>query len=148
MDKILSYIINEYNELLLLQGSPNDLQLKKSIWYVVTGGYENNDKTKENTVKREIKEETGLNTLYIKYLNWIFKYKSLGTECIEYVYISFVRKNDIILNEEHINYCWCNFNDFINKIDWYGDKKKLKKVLKKAINKDLYFKCKEIEKFY
>ena len=148
MDKILSFIINEYNELLLLQGSPNDPQLKKSIWYVVTGGYENNDKTKENTVKREIKEETGLNTLYIKYLNWIFKYISLGTECIEYVYISFVKKNDIILNEEHIDYCWCNFNDFINKIDWYGDKKKLKKVLKKAINKDLYFECEEIEKFY
>lgn len=57
---MLSFIVNEQNELLLLKGSPNDPQFKKSIWYVVTGGCEKNDKTKEETVQREVKEETNL----------------------------------------------------------------------------------------
>ena len=39
---------------------------------------------------REVKEETGLNVKEIIYLNWIFKYESLGVECEEYVYASFV----------------------------------------------------------
>lgn len=38
MDKILTFIVNEYNEILLLKGSENDPQFKKSLWYVVTGG--------------------------------------------------------------------------------------------------------------
>ena len=58
MSKILSFIVNDEKELLLLKGSPNDPQFKKSLWYVVTGGCEEVDKTKEETVKREVKEET------------------------------------------------------------------------------------------
>ena len=38
MDKILTFIVNEYNEILLLKGSENDPQFKKSFWYVVTRG--------------------------------------------------------------------------------------------------------------
>ena len=57
MEKILSFIVNENKELLLLKGSPNDPQFRKSLWYVVTGGCEAIDKSKEDTVKREIKED-------------------------------------------------------------------------------------------
>lgn len=53
MDKILTFIVNEYNEILLLKGSQNDPQFKKSFWYVVTGGCEKYDLDKEETVKRE-----------------------------------------------------------------------------------------------
>ena len=35
MDKILTFIVNEYNEILLLKGSENDPQFKKSFWYGV-----------------------------------------------------------------------------------------------------------------
>ena len=62
MDKILTFIVNEYNEILLLKGSKNDPQFKQSFWYVVTGGCENYDLNKEETVKREVKEETNLLT--------------------------------------------------------------------------------------
>lgn len=60
MEKIFTFIINEKNELLLLLGSDKDPQFHKSFWYVVTGGCEEYDKTKEDTVIREVKEETNL----------------------------------------------------------------------------------------
>ena len=83
MNKILTFIVNEYNEILLLKENPRDPQFNESFWYVVTGGYEKQDNNLENTVKREVLEETGLIVNKSKFLNLIFKYKSLGKECIE-----------------------------------------------------------------
>lgn len=147
MEKILTFIVNEYNEILLLKGSENDPQFKKSFWYVVTGGCEKFDLNKEETVKREVKEETGLITNNNIYLNWILEYESLGTQCREYVYISFVNKETIILNEESIDYKWCEFEDFIQQITWFGDKEILEKVLGLAIKKQMFFKEEKTDKF-
>ena len=144
MDKILTFIINKNKKLLLLKGSPNDPQFHRSFWYVVTGGKEEQDKSLKETVIREVKEETNLDVEKIKYLNWIFKYNSLEKECMEYVYISLVDDNDIILNEESIEYKWCNIEEFINEIEWYGDKKELKKVLEYAMKWKNYFKTEKI----
>ena len=147
MNKILSFIINDKNEFLSLLGSDKDPQFKKSFWYVVTGGCENEDSSLKGNVKREIKEETNLDVLESTYLNWILKYKSLGNDCIEYVFISRVNDTGIILNEESIDYKWCSLEDFVNLIQWYGDKILLKKVLEEAINNKIYFKNERIEKF-
>ena len=46
----------------------------------------------------------------------------------------------IVLNEESIDYRWCDIDEFINLIEWTGDKKELKNVLVSAINKKIYFK--------
>ena len=138
MNKILSFIMNDKNEFLSLLGSDKDPQFKKSFWYVVTGGCENEDSSLKETVKREIKEETNLDVIESTYLNWILKYKSLGNDCIEYVFI---------LNEESIDYKWCSLEDFVNLIQWYGDKILLKKVLEEDINNKIYFKNERIEKY-
>lgn len=50
MNKILTFIVNEYNEILLLKGSENDPQFKSSFWYVVTGAREEYDLDREETV--------------------------------------------------------------------------------------------------
>ena len=147
MDKILTFIVNEYNEILLLKDSENDPQFKKSFWYVVTGGCEKCDLNKEESVKREVKEETGLLTNNNIYLNWILEYESLGVQCKEYVYISFVTKDNIILNEESVDYKWCKFDEFIEQINWFGDKQILEKVLSLAIKKQIFFKDERIDKF-
>ena len=139
MNKILTFIVNEYKELLLLKGSPKDPQFNESFWYVVTGGYEKVDKILINTVKREVQEETGLILKKSMYLNWIFKYKSLGKKCTEYAYISLVNKDKISLNEENIDYKWCKLDEFIKKIRWYGDKNELREVLTYALDGKIYF---------
>ncbi len=146
MDKILTFIVNEYNEILLLKGSRNDPQFKKSFWYTVTGECEDFDLNREKTVKREVIEETGLITNQNLYLNWILEYESLGLKCDEYVYISFVNKDDIILNEENIDYKWCNFNEFIEKINWFSNKEKLKKVLNAAMKGQVFLEVENKDK--
>ena len=139
MDKILTFIVNEYNEILLLKGSRNDPQFKKSFWYTVTGGCEDFDLNREKTVKREVIEETGLITNQNLYLNWILEYESLGLKCDEYVYISFV-------NKENIDYKWCNFNEFIEKINWFSNKEKLKKVLNAAMKGQVFLEVENKDK--
>lgn len=105
------------------------------------------DLNKEESVKREVKEETGLLTNNNIYLNWILEYESLGVQCKEYVYISFVTKDNIILNEESVDYKWCKFDKFIEQINWFGDKQILEKVLSLAIKKQIFFKDERIDKF-
>lgn len=129
-EKILSFIINEDNEFLLLKTSDKDPQFSKSFWYVVTGSCEKEDKNKIETIKREVKEETNLDVINSIYLNKTFKYKSLDLYCIEYVYLSKVKKDTIILNEEHVDYKWCNFNEFIKLIHWFENKENLITLLK------------------
>ncbi len=129
-EKILSFIVNDKNEFLLLKGNENDPQLNKSIWYVVTGSKEDFDKSFEDTVIREIKEETNLDVLDMIDMHWTLEYKSLGCNCTEKVYLSKVNNNTIILNEESVDYEWLTFDDFIKKIDWFYDKEELEKRLK------------------
>ena len=133
-EKILTFIINENNQLLLLKGSKNDPQFHKSFWYVVTGSCEKEDIDKLETIKREVKEETNLEVIESIYLNKTFKYMSLNTDCIEYVYLSKVTNANIILNEEHIDYKWCSFEEFIELIHWFENKTNLINILKPFFN--------------
>ena len=134
-EKILTFIVNENNQLLLLKGSENDPQFHKSFWYIVTGACEKKDSDKFQTVKREVKEETNLDVIETIYLNKIFEYKFLNTNCIEYVYLSKVNNTDIALNEEHIDYKWCDLNEFIQLIHWFEDKTNLIELLKPFFEK-------------
>lgn len=109
------------------------------------GGREESDSSLEETVAREVKEETNLDVKKMKFLNWIFKYKSLGKECTEYVYFSIVKKQKIKLNEESIDYRWCNIDEFIKLIEWEGNKEELRNVLEYAMNGKLFFLQPKIE---
>ncbi len=133
MKKILTFILNEYNELLLLKGSPNDPQFHKAFWYVVTGAQENVDNSLEDTVIREVKEERNLDVTKTIFLNQVYHYESLGYDCEEYVYVSYVKSGTITLNEEHTEYRWCNLDEFVELINWDDDKDILRKNLERQI---------------
>ena len=133
MEKILTFIIRN-SKLLLLLGSNEEPQFKKSFWYVITGGVEKKDNDLYDAVKREVKEETNLGLNKIIDLNLIFEYESLGEHCKEHAFISYANDNNVILNEESLEYKWCSLNEFINLINWHYDKNELKKLLKKYIN--------------
>ena len=132
MKKVLTFIVKD-NKLLLLKGSDKDPQFHESFWYVVTGSMEEEDNSLEDTVRREVKEETNLDVVKINRIPLIFTYESLGEKCMEYAFISWVDEDSIILNEESIEYKWCDINEFIYLIKWYGSKKELNEILKKFI---------------
>jgi len=132
MEKILTFIAKD-KKLLLLLGSDNDPQYHKSFWYVVTGGCEKEDNSLEDTVKREVIEETGLTLNKVINLDWVFEYESLGENCVEHAFISFADNDKVVLNEESIAYKWCDADEFIDLIEWYGDKQELKQRLIKFI---------------
>ena len=139
--------IEQDGKYLMLHRTVKKNDVNKDKWIGVGGHFEYGE-SPEDCVLREVKEETGINKIIdILYLNWIFKYNSLGVECTEYAYIIFVKKEKITLNEENIDYKWCDIKEFIEKIKWYGDKEELYNVLKEALDKKLYFKIEKIEKF-
>lgn len=72
-------------------------------------------------------------------------HKSLGKNCIEYVYIYKVKENVIVLNEKSIDYEWLNLEEFIEKIDWFEDKENLIKVLNRYTKGEIYFKNEKVE---
>ena len=148
LKKILSFIVNEENEILLLRNNPIDLKHGGDFWYTVTGGFEDYDKSREDVVIREIKEETGLEVKETLYLNWIFKYIDKNINCIEYAYISFVEKKEITLDEtENVDYVWCDLDEFVKKIRWFGDLKLLKSVLASGMNRETFFNIEKIEDY-
>lgn len=132
MEKILVFVINK-DKILLLLGSDNDPQFHESFWYVVTGGCEEIDDSLEDTVRREIKEETGLDITQIINLEWPFRYKSLGKECIEHAFIAYTNQENIKLNEESIEHKWCDINEFIDLIKWDDNKQELKQRIEKYL---------------
>ena len=132
MEKILAFVINK-DKILLLLGSDNDPQFHESFWYVVTGGCEEIDNSLEDTVRREIKEETGLDITKTINLEWTFQYKSLGKECIEHAFVAYTNQENIKLNEESIEHKWCDMDEFIDLIKWNDDKQQLKQRIEKYL---------------
>ena len=132
VEKILTFVIKD-DKFLLLKGSQNDPQFHESFWYVVTGAKEREDKTLEDATRRELKEKTNLNLIKIKKLPLIFEYESLGRRCIEHVFLSYAKEDNVVLNEESIDYKWCNLDECITLIKWYDYKEKLYKILKSFI---------------
>lgn len=128
-NKILTFIVNVNGKFLLLKGSDTDPQFHNSFWYVVTGSVEKIDNSLEDTVRREVKEETNLRLKEIRKLDLIFKYYSLGELCVEQAFISYTDDSAVILNEESIDYKWCELDELIKLIKWYSSKEELKQIL-------------------
>ena len=133
-NKILTFVVNENNQFLLLKGSERDPEFHESFWYVVTGSVEDEDITLEDTVKRETSEETGLSLNKIQKLNWVYLYDSLGECCIEELYISYASDKNVILNEESVDYKWCSLQEMIELIKWYSSKDELRNILQDALD--------------
>jgi len=146
MKKILTFVVNEYDEFLALKGNDEDPYSHNSFWYPITGKKESTDKTLEDTIKRVVKENTNLNVYKTAYLNWTFKYKTMNYECQEFLYFSYVKKNRVIINEESTNSAWLKLPDFVKRINWFYDKAELSEVLESALNEELYFEEEKVEK--
>lgn len=137
--KILAFIYNKKKNKFLIVKINGDQPKKhgKSKWFTVTGSIEKGE-TPEQTVKREIKEETNLNAQNILDLKWGCRYKWQNKIYEERYFIAFVNSEKIKLdNIELIDYKWLDLKEFVNLIEWSNNKEELKTLLKKGTEKDI-----------
>jgi len=140
-NKILSFIFDG-EKFLLLRNNSKDPSHGGDYWFTVTGEIEKNE-TSEDAVKREVKEETNLFVEKIFPLNWGSVYLWKNEECKEMNFLSYVNNEEVLLNEEHSEYKWVDFESFIKEIHWLDSKTLLKNVLKKALVGEVFFNKKE-----
>ena len=143
--KVLIFVMCN-RKLLALRNNPQNPKHGGDFWFVVIGEVKKGE-NRIDAVKREIKEETGLNSKEILFLNWGSIYEWERDLCKELNFVSFVDSGNVTLNEEHTEYEWLDIGDFIERIKWYGDKKILGKVLEKALNKKQYFRKRKIKDY-
>jgi 8-oxo-dGTP pyrophosphatase MutT (NUDIX family) len=127
--KIMAIIYSDKNKFLLLRTNPK--WLKVDEWFVVTGSIEK-DEEKEEAVKREVLEETGLKILEIKKTGSSSDYEwpiGSGKMHHETIFLVKVQYANPKLSGEHLDFRWLNKEDFIEQIDW-KDKKELRSLLK------------------
>jgi 8-oxo-dGTP pyrophosphatase MutT (NUDIX family) len=100
-----------------------------------------------DAVYREVKEETNLDVKEVFDLRWGSVYSWGGKDYRERNFLAFVRKGNIKLNEEHVDFSWLNLERFIERISWGLDKTNLKSVLEKSLKKQLFFDKVKMEEF-
>ena len=96
-------------------------------------------------IKKEIKHELGLMVEDIFPLNWGSIYKLKNEEIKEMYFIAFISPSKLVSKEKSLKHKWISIEKFVEELDWNDNKELLKKVLKKGINKEVYFDKKERE---
>lgn len=115
-------IFNEENKLLLVKRSQEDDWMANK--FALVGGRCEENEIPEQTIIREVKEETNLTLKKPKLV-----YSTIEGSTFLYVFISKVTNSDKIkLNDEHTGYVWVNSND----IKDYDTVPNLMEMVKKA----------------
>lgn len=124
--KVMAIIYSDTGKFLLLKLNPKTM--KTSGWYVVTGGVEKGESF-EDAVRREVDEETKLQIVDIKPIDYSFEYewpKGSGKNHSEKVFLVKVKHSDVkITGWEHLEYKWVSKKEFIDGVDWWGSKANL-----------------------
>ncbi|MBU2615686.1 MAG: NUDIX domain-containing protein [Nanoarchaeota archaeon] len=146
MNKKILAFISDGKKFLLLRNNSEDPAHGGDFWFTVTGSVEGNESAEE-AVKREIKEETNLDSSEVFDLNWGSIYSWDGKDHSERNFLAFVKEGGIILNEEHVDFEWLGLEEFMGKINWSLNKEELKNVLEKAMKRKLFFKKEKLDDF-
>lgn len=130
--KIMAIIYSDKRNFLILRTNPK--WLKVDIWFVVTGSVEKNE-SEEKAIRREVKEETGLEILEIKKTDYLGEYewpKNSGKMHKERAFLIKVKEAIPKLSGEHTEFRWLSKEKFIEQIDWdesIDSKEKLVSIL-------------------
>ncbi|MHA1229552.1 MAG: bis(5'-nucleosyl)-tetraphosphatase [Candidatus Helarchaeota archaeon] len=127
-DKIIRYLLLKHTE---------------TYWSFPKGNIEKGESLIE-TVKREIKEETGINDLkfvknfketiqYFYFLNNVKIFKKV------IFFLAETNTNDVKISYEHIGYKWATYSEALKLLSYDNMKKILKKAHKRITKSLLYF---------
>ena len=101
------------NKVLLLQRNDDN-----NAWEIPGGKRENNEDIVD-ALKREVKEETGLNINNYKlvYVSPIFENHLVLKSFLNIGYLCFTEESDISISNEHLDYKWVDVEDLRKHLD-------------------------------
>lgn len=135
--RAISFIYNlENNKFLLLHRTKFMKPLRRKGYPIYEQVYEG--ERCEISVERGIREQIGLSAIEIFSLNWGAVQRVSREEFKDMNFLVFAEYKDSIPEGE-----WLDIDSFIKKIYWNDNKILLKKVLEKAIKREVFFDKKE-----
>ena len=116
----------------LLLHYPSSAKAPKEYWDFPKGHIEKGENLEE-TVKREIEEETGLTDIkfvegFKEGIKYFFKFKEVNILKFVTFYLVKTKTKDIKISREHLDYKWLFYKEAIEKLTF----KNAKEILKKA----------------
>jgi len=105
---------------------------KKDYWDFPKGHIEKGEKEVE-TIKREIKEETGLKDIrfikgYREVIKYFFKFEGKNIFKTVVFYLAETKNKEIKISFEHQGYQWLSFDKALKKVTYKNAKELLKKA--------------------
>ena len=115
---------------------------ERDYWDLPKGHVEKGEKEIE-TVKREVKEETGLDDIefiegFKEWIKYFFKYQGKTIFKIVTFYLVKTKEKEIEVSGEHLGYIWLPFKEAMEKLTFDNAKGILKRVDKFLREKGYY----------
>ncbi|NCO80330.1 NUDIX domain-containing protein [bacterium] len=120
------------NVLYLLLHYPSSAKAPKEYWDFPKGHIEKGEKIEE-TIKREVREETGLDDIRLvedfkEWIKYFFKFKGKNVFKIVTFLLAETKTKEVKVSFEHLGYEWLSYEEAFKKLTF----KNAKEILKKA----------------
>lgn len=116
----------------LLLHYPCGARTKKDYWDLPKGHIEKGEKLEE-TVKREVEEETGLKDIkfvegFKETIKYFFKWDGKNVMKFVTFYLAETREKEVKISDEHIGFKWLRYEEAMGQLTFNNAKEVLKKA--------------------